>query len=259
MPPEPSRPEPPHAVRPAAHSVDLLQALLENAPDSIYFKDRESRFTLISRHLARLLGLADPQEAYGKTDRDFFSAEHAEQALADERRVLATGEPIIDFVEKETWPDGRITWAATTKLPLRNAAGQIVGTFGISRDVTARIAAEQRLRTTHRDLIEASQRAAAAEAACEKAASVEALAHDARQKVERLQQQLHDLGLDAIRDLAAQLGSRRPEAGDPLGQLIASLGTLSTQAGRQQRTFGAGLSELHHTLGQLLRLLDRQP
>ena len=70
------------------------------------------------------------------TDRDLFSPEHAEAALADERKIIHTGKPIIDYEERETWPDREDTWVSTTKMPLRDAQGNIIGTFGISRDIT---------------------------------------------------------------------------------------------------------------------------
>ncbi len=257
MPPEPtsSCPAQPFPERRPPHSVDLLHSLLEGTPDAIYFKDRESRFTLISRRLARLLGLADPQEAYGRTDRDFFSPEHAEQALADERRIMATGEPIVDLVEKETWPDGRITWASTTKMPLRDAAGAIVGTFGLSRDVTARIAAEQRLRTTHRDLVEVSRRAAVAEAAVGQSASLLSLLELAQQAAERMRGQTLNLDTDSIADLASRLLPLAPTEGSPHQQLVTNLQALVATASTGRRGLIEDLGEIDRSLAQLAQAL----
>jgi PAS domain S-box-containing protein len=117
----------------------LLRSLMEHTPDHIYFKDPASRFIRINTCMAKLFGLDDPAEAVGKTDRDFFADEHARQALADEREIMRTGLPMIGKVERETWPDGRVTWASSTKLPLRDRRGAIIGTFGISRDVTEQV------------------------------------------------------------------------------------------------------------------------
>ncbi|MGA9671334.1 MAG: PAS domain S-box protein [Terracidiphilus sp.] len=115
----------------------LLTDLLENTTDRIYFKDTESRFLRISRGMAQLLGLSDPSEAIGKTDQDFFTQEHAMSSLHDELEIMRSGLPVIAKEEREEWPDGRVTWASTSKIPLFNATGRCIGTFGISRDISS--------------------------------------------------------------------------------------------------------------------------
>ncbi|MBO0700109.1 MAG: PAS domain S-box protein, partial [Zavarzinella sp.] len=124
---------------------DLVAALLDNVPDAIYFKDLDSRFLRVSRSLATRFGLADPAAAIGKCDHDFFRPESADQARRDEREVIRTGRPLVGREEQEVWPDGRVTWASTTKVPLRDRTGRIVGTFGVSRDITDHKRAEAEL------------------------------------------------------------------------------------------------------------------
>ncbi len=119
-----------------AHERDLLHTLLDNLPDRIYFKDDQSRFTRISRAVAEQFKIGHPREAMGRTDRDFFSAEHAETARLDEAQVMESGQAILGKVEREVLPDGRVTWALTSKLPLKNRQGKTIGNFGISRDIT---------------------------------------------------------------------------------------------------------------------------
>jgi PAS domain S-box-containing protein len=119
----------------------LLQTLMTYTPDFIYFKDRDSRFIRISKALAGMFGLSDPAQAVGKTDFDFFTHEHARQAYEDEQTVLRTGKPLTKE-ERETWAERPDTWVSTTKVPLHDEAGNAVGTFGISRDITARKMAE---------------------------------------------------------------------------------------------------------------------
>ncbi|HEY3476710.1 MAG TPA: PAS domain S-box protein, partial [Anaerolineales bacterium] len=100
----------------------LLRALMDNIPDHIYFKDRESRFIRNSRSQAILLGLSDPRGAIGKTDFDFFP--HAAKSYAEEQEVMRSGKPLVDYEEWVVWPDGREMWVSTTKMPLRNSSGQ---------------------------------------------------------------------------------------------------------------------------------------
>jgi len=123
----------------------LLELLMDNIPDSIYFKDKASQFVMINRAHAKRFGLADPRLALGKSDADFFAPAHAKQSLTDEQRVMQTGQPLVGIEEKETWPDGRVTWVSTTKMPLRDRAGRVFGTFGISRDITEHRQIEQTL------------------------------------------------------------------------------------------------------------------
>jgi PAS domain S-box-containing protein len=137
----------------------LLRALMENIPDHIYFKDAGSRFIKVNKAQASMFGLSDPMEAIGKTDFDFFTEEHARPAYESEQEIIRSGRPLVDLEEKEDWPDGRETWVSTTKVPLRDVNGQIIGTFGLSRDVTERKRAEQELRRseeTYRVLAESS-------------------------------------------------------------------------------------------------------
>ena len=125
--------------------IFLLQTLMDNVPDSIYFKDRQSRFTRINRYAAARFGVESPADAIGRTDFDFFSDEHATKARRDEQEIIRTGQPLVNVEEKETRADGDARWISTTKLPLRDRDGKIVGTYGISRDITARKQAEEQL------------------------------------------------------------------------------------------------------------------
>jgi diguanylate cyclase (GGDEF)-like protein/PAS domain S-box-containing protein len=117
---------------PARH----LDTLMDTAPAFIYFKDTGGRFLRINRALAARYGIADPAQAVGKTDFDFFPPADAERFRRDEEEILRSGRPIVDHVERGTFPDGRASWSSTTKMPLRDANGRIHGIFGISHDIT---------------------------------------------------------------------------------------------------------------------------
>jgi PAS domain S-box-containing protein len=128
-----------------AHERDLLQALMDNLPDHIYFKDADSRFTRINRAMARHLDLKNPEEAIGKSDADFFQANEARRKLAEERQMLATGTPIIGLVEKSDTAS-HPKWVSSTKVPIYDVNGRNIGLVGISRDITEHKQAEETLR-----------------------------------------------------------------------------------------------------------------
>lgn len=128
-----------------AHEQFLLRTLLDNIPDSIYFKDLQGRFLRSSRAQAKRFGLSDPAQAIGKSDSDFFTAEHAKEAMLDEQQIIQTGQPLIGVEENSRLADGTERWVSTSKLPLRDAQGNVVGTFGISREITERKQIEQSL------------------------------------------------------------------------------------------------------------------
>ncbi len=123
----------------------LLTSLLDNIPDRIYFKDKKSRFISVSESLGKWLGETNAKDMIGKTDFDYFTEEHAKQAYQDEQYVIKTGNPIEGKIEKETHPDGRTSWLSTTKILRYDEEGNIIGTLGISRDITDKVLAEKKL------------------------------------------------------------------------------------------------------------------
>jgi PAS domain S-box-containing protein len=198
----------------------LLQNLLINTTDHIYFKNRNSRFILINSAMARAFGLKAPEEAIGKSDFDIFTAEHAQSALNDEQEILRTGQPLVGKDEKETWPDGTISWVTTTKLPLRGQNGQIVGTFGISRDITDRKRAQLALEEANEDL--------------KKSREELQVAHH---------QLMHAERLETVGRMAAGLAH---EVQNPLQILLMSLDYLSQQIPDRNATLEGVLNEMRY-------------
>jgi phosphoserine phosphatase RsbU/P len=115
----------------------LFRFLLENTPDQVYFKDRQGRFLRASRAVAEYMDIPNPDDLIGKTDFDFWSEETAKEAFADEKRIMETGMPMVGKIEKLIHSDGRITWDYTTKMPLKDSSGQVIGICGINKDFTA--------------------------------------------------------------------------------------------------------------------------
>ena len=126
------------------NDASLMKHLMNNIKDNIYFMDREGRIILINEAGAKWLGYDSPRDLIGKTDLDIFTDEHGAAAYEDEQRIMETGVPILGKEEKETWADGHETWVSTSKMPLRDDDGKIVGVFGISRDITEHKLAEIR-------------------------------------------------------------------------------------------------------------------
>ncbi len=160
-----SKPQPdqPAAARDAADlpvlsDADLLNAVLEFIPDNLYFKDCHSRFIRINRAAAKWYGLSDPSQAVGQSDFELFTPEHAQPAYDSEQQIIRSGEPMLHVEEKETWPNGEVTWVDTSKLPLRDAQGRVIGTFGISRDITEQKQVQDALRAA-KEAAEAASRA----------------------------------------------------------------------------------------------------
>jgi two-component system, sensor histidine kinase and response regulator len=139
----PDRPEP-EELREL--KLICMRNLLSATEERVYFKDLMSRFLFVSEGWIDAYAPGrSAEELMGKTDFDVFSSQHAAAAFADEQRMIRTGEPIAGLVERETYSGRGDAWVSTTKMPLLDTHGQIIGTFGISRDVTAQIRAEQAL------------------------------------------------------------------------------------------------------------------
>lgn len=145
--------------------LEIMNSLMENIPDSIYFKDINSKFIKISQALVGRLKLNNIEEAFGKTDFDFFSKKHAEKAFQDEQNIIKTGMPLLNIEEKETYEGREDKWVSTTKMPLYNKKGEIIGTFGISRDITDIKKARENLKFAKIEAEKATRKAIVADSA----------------------------------------------------------------------------------------------
>ncbi|MFV0445259.1 MAG: response regulator [Planctomycetaceae bacterium] len=116
--------------------TQLLQGLMDAIPDNIYFKNTDGNYLLINQAKAKRSSLPSPRIAVGKSDYDFFPREHADRAHHAEQEIIRTGLAQVDVEERLVWPDGTVTWMSSTKVPLRDGDGQVIGTLGVSRDIT---------------------------------------------------------------------------------------------------------------------------
>lgn len=188
-----------------AYERDLLTTLFDNLPDALYFKDLQSRFVRVSKSkldsswamaLTRhRLGTANqglstasqepgdlsaanedlpahlasrqafPEYILGKTDFDFFDPARARAAFEDEQEIIRTGKPLIGKVEQTNHLDGRVTWSLSTKMPWLDKDGRLIGTFGVSKDITPLKEAEASVELVHKQLLDASRQAGMAEVA----------------------------------------------------------------------------------------------
>ncbi|MBC2608020.1 PP2C family protein-serine/threonine phosphatase [Pelagicoccus albus] len=123
----------------------LFRALLEQTQDQVYFKDLNSKFVWVSDVMLSKYKLESMDDLLGKSDFDFFSREHAQKTFEEEQRLIRDDERLVNYVEKEIWPDGRITYVTSTKVPLRLDSGEIVGILGITRDITDEVKIQHQL------------------------------------------------------------------------------------------------------------------
>ncbi|MGJ8671899.1 SpoIIE family protein phosphatase [Rubritalea sp.] len=123
----------------------ILHQLIENIPSSIYFKDTESRFVMVNTGLAHKMGYERVKDLYGLSDHDVFDDAHANKSRADELKIMETGEPLEESLEREIWADQPDSWVLTTKLPWHDRNGNVKGIFGVSSDVSDIVNVQMRL------------------------------------------------------------------------------------------------------------------
>ncbi|HAV13949.1 MAG TPA: hypothetical protein DCX06_10730 [Opitutae bacterium] len=168
-------------------SDELLDFLLEHIPDVIFFKDQYGQFLRVNHAFLELFGLGHQDEVIGKSDANFLDPEDAERTSKNEAQVMASGQSMVASVSCKHREDGTQWWSLTSKLPLKNQHGRIIGTCGISKDITALKEAEQQLEITNAQLeksLEVLTKTQAQLIKAEKAQSIarlaEGLAHEVR-------------------------------------------------------------------------------
>ena len=134
-----------------------LRTLIDNIPDLIFIKDRQSRFTMANSKVAQVMGSHVPENLLGKTDFDFYPVEVARSFYDDEQNIMITGVPMINKEETARDENGNRVIRSTTKVPVRNENGDIIGVVGICRDITKLKRIESQLRKKSEDLQETNR------------------------------------------------------------------------------------------------------
>ncbi len=133
---------------------NLLRTLIDNLPDPIYVKDTQGRFVAVNLAAARITGATTPSDLLGKTDYDFYPVEVAAEYFRDEQEIMRSGKPLVNKDEPHLDRQGDRRTVLTTKVPLKDSRGTVVGLVGISRDITERKQVEETLQS-QRQFLEA--------------------------------------------------------------------------------------------------------
>ncbi|MEO7100295.1 MAG: PAS domain-containing protein [Luteolibacter sp.] len=218
----------------------LLEVLLQNTTDYIYFKDLDSRFVYFSQSMLKVFRLSRPEELKGMRDFDFFSEEHASTAFKDEQEIIRTGRPLIGKVEKEVLIGGGTSWALSSKMPMRNQDGEIIGTFGISKDITAIKETEAELAVAHQKLLETSRLAGMAEVATSVLHNVGNVLNSVNISCSLLGGKLRNSSIGSVTKIAAMLDNHSDNliaffTDDPTGRKLPNfLGKLADRLVQEQ-------------------------
>ena len=129
-----------------SESRNMLRLVMDTIPVRVFWKDTDSRLLGCNAHFAHDAGRLSPEELVGKTDYDMSWREQADRYRMDDQQVMSSGKAKVNYVEPQTTPDGRVIWLQTSKIPLRDMQGKIIGVFGSYEDITERKRMEESLR-----------------------------------------------------------------------------------------------------------------
>jgi PAS domain S-box-containing protein len=222
-----------------SHEQLLLRTLIDNLPDCIYAKDTAGRKTMANPADLKNLRCQTEAEAIGKSDFDLFPKEIAEQFWADDQKVIQ-GQPVINREEHFFDETGRKRWLLTSKLPLRDQDGKIIGLVGIGRDITARKEAEAKLEEAHKQLLEVSRQAGMSEVATSVLHNVGNVLNSVNVSSSMISEKIRDSKVPNIAKAVSLLRAHESDlagflANDPKGkQLLGYLSNLATHLAQEQ-------------------------
>jgi len=123
----------------------LMRLVIDSVPLNVYFKNKDHQFLIANQSIAEWFGYEKPEDLYDKSDRDIFSDEHWKKTEADEDQILSSGKPMVGVIERESWQGKVDTWVMTSKYPWHDSEGKVVGTFGVSSDISDLMRAQRKL------------------------------------------------------------------------------------------------------------------
>lgn len=268
-----------------AYERDLLRVLLDSSPDTIWFKDRDSRFVRVSKSdTLRRLGRdaaqrrgqirdgaqgeaplpADANYLIGLTTAEVFGAEQAAAIVEEEQAIMRSGEAVLGRVEKLILSDGSVRWSLRDRMPWRDPQGATIGTFSVSKDITELKLAEERLADVHRQLLETSRQAGMAEVATGVLHNVGNVLNSVNVSTTILNDQVRQSKMGhvgKVRDLLRQNEGRLADflTNDPRGrQLPGFFGVLAEHLEKEQKTLLLELEQLRKNVEHIKDIVAMQ-
>jgi PAS domain S-box-containing protein len=241
----------------------LVHNILEYCADKIYFKDLDSRFLCCSQALAEQMGVQNRRDMEGKSDFDFWDNDFAEAFYEAEQTIVRTGTQQIGKTESGVLPNGQPVWSITSKMPLRDQSGEIIGTFGINKDITANRLVELELEETNRQLINASRQAGMAEVATNVIHNVGNVLNSVNISVSEVQNSVQNLKVDNLTKIATMIEENVATAdfftADPRGTRIPQyLQMVASELVKNQNRASDELDSMRRNLDHIKTIVSMQ-
>lgn len=239
-----------------------FRRLMQHLPDAIYFKDRDSKFVICNAVQVQMLGAASMEDVIGKSDADFFGPQHASRAREDELRIMESGQALSNQIEKVDMPDGTIAWHSTSKAPLEDDDGNVVGILGVSRNITERKRLQDALEEANQVIAETSRKAGRSEIASIVIHNVGNILNSVNvtaTMIEELSRQYESLDLDRLASsIRAQLESPDGDARGYLGKVATYIEAAGERYRQSCEDFEQEIARLQQDVSNIQRIIMLQ-
>lgn len=240
----------------------MLNNMMNNSPDLIFFKDLESRFTRVTESMVERLGAESMDDVIGKSDFDFWDTESATRFYETEQDIISTRQP-IGKTETAVRPNGEVAWSLMSKMPLIDRNGKVVGTFGINKDITVQKQFEQELQETHKELITASRQAGMAEIATNILHNVGNVLNSINVSISQADDITRQLKIGNLQKVASMIGENADVDGylvsDEKGKRIPEyLGLIAGELAKDQQKVSTELESAKRHLEHIKNVVSMQ-